>query len=376
MRDLLRLTLGLVLLASSARAEDAPTDARRLHALLIGDTNDASIGESVGRDVDNVRRTLDVGVPEARYDVTIIQGDEATPAGILQKISALGILPTDSLFVYYAGHGAWYDGGHYLRMNDGKILERKDLRAAMQKSGARLAVLVTDCCSTYVGQRAYAQQPINDPDVFRDLFFRHRGLVDVTAAEKGQVAVGDEIAGGCFTRAFVDALTTVPRSRLDRNADGTVTWAELLPTVKVETETNFRGNQPRGLQLDDTLYVKQVPHVFQEDAQPIGGPIPASKERLGLQVKDVEGGVEVTGTHDGTPAAWAGFRPGERVVEVVIPGEDAYGEYREIQTAADLQAALDAVKGPQVMEVITHVPGEKDAEGEPKRNYRRVHLSR
>ena len=375
MRLALCLLVCLAAWAPVTRAEDPPADATHLHALLIADTNDETIGASVRQDVGKMELALSWGVPEERYSATVLEGDAVTPDGIRGAIQAIDVKPTDTLLVFYAGHGAWSEGGHYLRMNDGKVLERKDLRAAIEAKAPRLGVLVTDCCSTYVGKHAFAKQLINDPDLFRDLFFRHRGVIDVTAAEKGQVAVGDEIQGGYFTSALVDALTTVPRESLDRDKDRIVTWAELLPAVKVETEATFRHFQPRGLQLGAETYAVQRPHVFADDARPVAGPIPASTLRLGVEVRNVEGGVEVAKVHPGTPAAWAGFRPGERITWAMLPGDGSGEDYREIKTVEDLGMALAAVVGPQVIGLATEMPGEKDAQGNAKKRDRRVHLS-
>ena len=180
-------------------------DADRLVALLVADTDDPEIGESVATDLRQVRVALEWGVPRARLAVSECTGVEVAPARLLAAVAALDVRPTDALLLYYAGHGAWADAGAYLRPK-GQVLPRADLLAALRARGAGLTIVLTDCCSTYVGGTFLFAPPRVDPDTVRDLFFRHRGLVDVTAASRGQVAVGDKALGGVFTKDVLDAF--------------------------------------------------------------------------------------------------------------------------------------------------------------------------
>ena len=374
MRNAACFVLLWIVVVGAAHAADE-NDARHVHALLVIDTNDPEIGESVKQDLNTFRQLLDWGIPEHRRSMTELQGDAAMPKGILAAIQKLDVKRNDALVVYYAGHGAWYDGGHYLRMNQGKILLRKDLQSAMRKRAPRLAILLTDCCSTYVGGKAFVRKMIYDPTTFRDLFFRHRGFVDVTAASKGQVAVGDRIQGGYFTSALAATISTTPREKLDANGDKIVAWDEVMPLARQATVKTFADGQPRGLMVRGRKHTRQTPHVFGALAAPVGVPIPVAKLRVGVELKDVPGGLEVTKVHEGSPAGWAGIRPGERIVSAMTPGE-IYDEYHEVKKLDDLRRVLASVKGPEVITLVTHKPGEKDRWDNDKRRDRRVRLSR
>lgn len=338
--------------APPARPAAEPLDATRLHVLLVGDTADPEIGGSVAVDLRTMEAAVEVGVPEARRTVTTLSGAEVTPDGILARVRALEVRPTDALLLYYAGHGAWAEAGPYLRMAGGRLLDRAALVTALRAKGPRLVVLLTDCCSTYVGKTALYAMPLPDPSVWRDLFFRHRGVVDVTAARRGQVAVGDELLGGVFTWAVAQALTTTPRAELDRDRDGIVTFAELLPVIVKGTEGTFKMMHPRGLSVRSQVLSGQTPHVFGALAAP-SAPVAPSKGRLGVRFADAGGvGAQVVEVVPDSPAAWVGVRVGEVLTEVRVVGDDFETIARPITTVASVAAALAQARGPALVVLV------------------------
>ncbi|MBL9087501.1 MAG: hypothetical protein JNM10_10190 [Planctomycetia bacterium] len=327
----------------------AAGDASRLVVLLAADTLDADIGESVATDLRQVRATLEAGVPAARLVVVERTGADVAPAALRAAIAALDVRPGDALLCYWAGHGAWADAGAYLRPR-GEVLPRADLRAALLARGAGLTVLLTDCCGTYVGETFLFAPPRIDPDVFRDLFFRARGVVDVTAASRGEVAVGDRALGGVFTQALVRVLTGTPRETLDADRDGVVAWAEAVAALRTGTKDTLAMLHPRGLVVAGRPARGQTPHVFGDLAAP-GPPIPAAPKRLGVRTEASKDGAKVVEVLADTPAAWMGLRAGEHVVEVRLLGADGGDDPRPVRAPDDLVAALRAA-GPRGLVVL------------------------
>lgn len=382
-------TAALALLAACAWAPDVraeppaapqPPDATLLHVLLVGDTADPEIGPSVAVDLRTMQAAIESGVPEARRALTRLSGTEVAPDTILARVRALDVAPTDAVLLYYAGHGAWSEGGPYLRMAGGRILQRAALLAALREKGPRLVVLLTDCCSTYVGKTALYAPPLPDPSVWRDLFFRHRGLVDVTAARRGQVAVGDELLGGIFTQAVAQVLTQKPRAELDRDRDGIVTFSELLPEIVKATQGTFEMLHPRGLTVRAEALRGQTPHVFGDLALPAAppvAPIPASKGRLGVQFVEAGGaGARVQEVVPDTPAAWMGIRVGEVLTEIRIPGDGMDEQQRPITTVASVGAALALAQGPALVVLVLADPGRPAPGGGPTLRELYVRLGR
>jgi len=361
--------LGAALCACGAAAADAPPvagDADRLVALLVADTKDPDIGPSVELDAAQVRRTLEQGVPSTRLSLSLLAGDGVTPDAVLAAVRALAVRPADSLLVYYAGHGAWADAGPYLRLAGGKTLPRADLAAAMRARGARLSILLTDCCSTYVGETMLYAPPRIDPDTYRDLFFRHRGFVDVTAAQRGQVAVGDTQLGGVFTQTLTGLLTTGDRTGLDADRDGIVTWTEAVAELRRGTRQVLTMLHPRGLTVRGKTVAGQTPTVFGELARPAPGPIPKSAKRLGVRTEATGGvGARVVEVLPSTPAAWMGVRVGEIVVELRLLGVGPDEDVRAVRTPAELVDALQAAGSSSLAIVVLRDPASKDASGAP-----------
>lgn len=339
--------------APAAPAPAAAADARLVHLVLVGDTADPDVGESVGGDLRAVRLALEDGLPAARRSLTVLDGEAATSARVLEIVRSLPVTADDAVVVYYAGHGAWADAGPYLRPR-GQVLPRADLLAAMRANGPRLAVLLTDCCGTYVGQTFLYRERVPDPALFRDLFCRARGTVDVTAASRGQVAVGDRAQGGYFTQALVSLLEGTPAETLDADHDGVVSWREAVTHLTAATAQVFSRTHPRGLAVKGTTLRGQTPFVFGDLATP-GPRVPPSPRRLGTRTEDAGGarGARVVAVEPGTPAAWAGLAPGDVVVAVRVPGGGPADDRRPVPTAAALRDVLASLPGSRVVVLET-----------------------
>src|SRR5262249_16701341 len=149
----------------------------------------------------------------------------------------LKVGPNETLVCYYTGHGGFHpEKGHLLAMRNfynvqgGKqvkyaSVDRKELLGAMGRYNPRGIIVLTDCCaSSEMPIRSGAK--IDAPDmkfkgklqgkgkgeVANDLFFRMRGVVNITAAMTGTPARGDRKKGGShFTVALEGLLRESPK---------------------------------------------------------------------------------------------------------------------------------------------------------------------
>jgi hypothetical protein len=236
--------VALVALALAPAAHAQPRELKRLRVLLvINSDTDPDTADSVRHDRNNMLKVLEKYIPGRRRTIDVLQGKRVTREDILRYYRNLKTGPDESLLFYYAGHGAIDSKlGHCLtpRRDRASWVPRADVRKAMRNTGAGLVVLLTDCCSTVVNAKPLPKEPGPGTSyVMRCLFFQHRGLVDITAAQDGTGSYGDPVYGGVFTSALISLL---PESvdELDRDHDGFVTWKQFFPRLTRETEDRFQ----------------------------------------------------------------------------------------------------------------------------------------
>ncbi len=251
----LLLVIALALPAGRPAAAQDVDELRRLRVLIVLDTK-SNLVESVMEDGDRIKKLFRDHVPQRRYTLDVLTGANMSEASILDYYRKLQTGPDEGLVFFYAGHGAYDDReGHYFELQRGdKVIPvlRKTVVRAMEAKRAGLVVILSDCCSTRtplvkvkppkseVGTRGTTSL---HPTV-RALFFQHRGMVDITAASKGQGSWGDCEDGGVFTRTFARVVVQRPSrfaGAAPADASVAVTWKDFFPVLARETENTFRA---------------------------------------------------------------------------------------------------------------------------------------
>ena len=171
------------------------------------------------------------------------------PAQVTQWIRNLKVGPSDTVFVYFNGHGKVDRyGRHQLLFDKTKRLARDAVLEALRKKSCRLKMLITDTCSevkrgTHPADGAYFAEYGDleaKPQFYaRNLFLEHIGILDITAtspeirtASDTDKAFGDAKVGGFFTYALTHAL--VPDA--DTNRDDFLSWKEAFAATKAGTK--------------------------------------------------------------------------------------------------------------------------------------------
>ena len=124
---------------------------------------------------------------------------------ILQALDNCPAGENDAIVMFYTGHGAYDDNGHFLMMPDCENrLYRKTILERMARKNPRLAVLITDSCNLQVpsgmapGPAARMIPPERITPLFESLFIRSRGVTDMNSSSEGQESIG-AIGGGLLT---------------------------------------------------------------------------------------------------------------------------------------------------------------------------------
>jgi hypothetical protein len=247
-------------------------EANHVHFLIVADTLDSK-SKLLGLDLDSksMQETLRKALgqqgyregKQGRFTITVLEGTNASEQRIFHYYRNLQAAPKkDTLVFYYTGHGGFYiDRGHRFNLKNwllegGKTkayaaeVDRSDLMAAMARHEPRALIVLTDCCAT-VGAATLASErkqtkedafndlaafPEGNGEVVRDLFYRSKGVINITAARTGTPASGDRKKGGSFFTVALVQILRAGSANLDRNGNQVVEWDEVFPALARRTE--------------------------------------------------------------------------------------------------------------------------------------------
>lgn len=263
----------LVMAAVLALATAAPSRgqdlADRVHFLIVADTVDR-YANTLGLDLDRdrmkkvIQDTMSAhGYKEgAKYTIAVLDANRMTEKNVLDYYRQLKVGTNETLVFYYTGHGGFHpEKGHLLAMRNfyteemGKTsvkyasVDRKELLGAMGRHQPRAIVVLTDCCASSdlpILSATKIQPPDHDfkgklqgqgkGEIAKDLFFRAKGIVNITAAMTGTPARGDRNKGGShFTVALEKLLRESPQA-FDDDKNNVVDWREFFPRLTTMTQ--------------------------------------------------------------------------------------------------------------------------------------------
>jgi hypothetical protein len=251
--------IGLLVTGSPLLAAP-PKEVNKLHVLMVFDTLDEILADSLQIDESRMREFLTSNIPPNRHSLTVLKGEQVSRERILNHYRQAKPKATDGLLFFYGGHGATDPTKkHHFQLACKQDLLRSDVRKAMEAKKTALVVLLSDCCSTpqkfaKVGPRKIERVPggMQMHPTVRCLLFQARGTVDVTAATNAP-SWSDNLEGGLFTRTLCKMMTRSIES-LDRNRDGFVSWREFFPQLQGDTEKTFTtwsaDMRARGAKID------------------------------------------------------------------------------------------------------------------------------
>ncbi|MBA4017482.1 MAG: hypothetical protein C0483_09950 [Pirellula sp.] len=323
--------------------------AQNIHAIIVADTSPAAgwgiYQPNVEFDVVHMQGFFEQNAPADALVLTrhtLDTNEQASPARILALLGALKPAPRDTVVLYYSGHGGIDDRGSYFELVGGKLY-RDEVCTQLKAKGARLAVLLSDCCNSrsdgraQTAPRAIFRRPETFTPLFRSLFVQPDGFVDVTACAPGQSAFfsppptdGDSVPGSLFTKALA-AWT-------EEHAEREATWDELVNDVGIEVHLAFGEAYPQGATFAKGAPVQTDQNVF---AREYPGMPPERGPRIGIAVRDDEGAVKIVEVVPNSPACRAFNLETEAYVPLVVGGRVTMINGNPI---ADSQAFTTAIK--------------------------------
>jgi len=238
-----------------SRGPSGITRKEKLFLIVVANTTDSSIGLSSKKDLDNVTKTFTGLAKDLGMEViaTYISGDGFSKKAVEKAISkpTLNPSPIDIVVFYYSGHGFRYadDTSRYPRISlrtSPKMARSKnnlgieEIYQQIVKLGARVNIVLSDCCNENIGIPRPVGKDILGPrgaetwpgklnmDNCNALLFPEKQVsILVGSAEINQLASGNPNMGGFFTAFF--------RAELEKSLYGyqsSKSWKNMLLSAK------------------------------------------------------------------------------------------------------------------------------------------------
>ncbi|HMK19034.1 MAG TPA: hypothetical protein VK492_12595 [Chitinophagaceae bacterium] len=200
----------------------------KLHLIIVANTNDVSIGKSCETDRERLIKEFQqtanaLGIGFKDY---VVEGDDFSKANLLSTLSDVYPGNNDIVLFIYRGHGfrwanenekwprlALFYGKTRPVTDNSNSINLKEVKNILDKKGARLSIVLGDCCNNGDGisvmtSNAYWDSQVTaftDVSKLRNLFINSKGSIISSAAQPGEVSYAG-YDGGLYTRSFISAL--------------------------------------------------------------------------------------------------------------------------------------------------------------------------
>ena len=200
----------------------------KMWAILVADTYDESIGGddacdnlALNKELKAIAQCLGIEV-----SITNITANRAyNKRNLANAISNLHPGKNDIVFFCFNGHGFRWDDQKDMYPNIcmigpnsdvyGNYVATTDIYNAIKNKGARLSVVITDCCNSKYGEYGPRQKENTlfsrshtkvSKKRMSELFLGTKGSILATAAKPGEYAWSFEGTGSAFTSSFISQL--------------------------------------------------------------------------------------------------------------------------------------------------------------------------
>lgn len=229
-------------------ADLAPHAKATLHAILVADTNDVSIGKIVEADQDKLIPEI-VSIAKQlgmKLDLQILKENRVTRENLIDSINAVSAGKNDVVFFFFNGHGyheetkdtPWPD----LYFSEEGIGISFDLvNEMLLKKKTRLLISFAHSCNNIVPdhiiptmkqEKAFVASPALGKSSLKKLFLQSKGTIFMCSAVVGQYTWSHKVDGGFFIRAFLDSF----HDEIQQGANAN--WHTLMENTLQQTWTS------------------------------------------------------------------------------------------------------------------------------------------
>ena len=224
--------------------------------IIVANTIDHTIGKGCSVDIESVRHLFKKLSVEMDFNFIelIVMDKDYGKENIVGAIDLLTPGSNDIVVFYYSGHGFSYE------KDASKIYPQVDLRThpssdkidvinantenlsdlfdLIKQKGARLNIVIGDCCNSIIDFKRKYNREIPDLgdekkepviiniETCEALFCDYTASILVGSAGKGEYAISDDKLGSIFTHTFSKNLKVIMKNGIDKNVG--LPWEQLM----------------------------------------------------------------------------------------------------------------------------------------------------
>lgn len=270
----------------------AQLSAASLRVLLIGDTNDRSIGKSVVTDLANFEKfTRDIAQNTGlAIDIRVIKGGEVKSKKITDAINALKVESDDTVVFYYSGHGFRTKQVKtrwpllYIPDAGTKGVDFQWVIDTLGKKNPRMLLAISDSCNSFIDtpQRSVNTRAMRPEQAaaWKKLFVEFSGKIYVSGSQVGQYSFGQDQTGGAFSSRF---LAIVRGAVTDTNAN----WDNIMRQATKQIQINSAQQKTQDPQYELVKGQQTQEPIAEIDLKPPQQAEPATSEEDQQHCKDL-----------------------------------------------------------------------------------------
>jgi hypothetical protein len=229
----------------------------------------------------------------------------------------------------------------------------------LEKKGARLNVLLSDCCNVRGDGFAHfapgirPEPPSRPTPLFGSLFLKPSGWVDLNASSPGEAAFFRNLPAAGLDRLGTHELpgsmfTSALTGFLQRRRELPLSWHDLVRELSVDVHLAFRTNYPHGAAPAKGLATQTAQHVYAitcpgmpDKFGPRTGLTVRNFESKGALISQITAGSAAARAYEVVRRQYVELRPGE----IIIKANDT-----PIQSGAEFTDVV--AKSPQLMRLL------------------------
>ncbi len=192
-----------------------PSSKVTLHLIVVADTNDPKIGNSVSADSRDIQSTMEAIVIRSNgrlfLNKIVFEGNSITHQNMLNAVDSLRVRANDVILFLYAGHGHRYTSTESKWPLMDTMNHPTDFSTVIEKlrrKYVRQFVALADCCNEVIDVPYRTRITRSNKFLYSNIsrmFLTSTVKIAASSSKPGQFAYGDD-AGGYFTSAFIENL--------------------------------------------------------------------------------------------------------------------------------------------------------------------------